>query len=64
MKYLGLNLDDRLIGEAVVINIVQKVNARLKFIRTVGFWKKSLGSQYVQHLFNATWIMLVHSILA
>ena len=30
VKYLGLNLDDQLSGEAIVNNIVQKVNTRLK----------------------------------
>ena len=37
VKYLGLNLDNQLSGKAIVNNIVQKVNARLKFL----YWKCS-----------------------
>ena len=32
VKYLGLNLDNQLSGEAIVNNIVQKVNTRLRFL--------------------------------
>ena len=43
MKYLGLTLDDKLTGEAIVNSIVQKVNGRLKFLyRQCNFLDKKL----------------------
>ena len=43
VKYLGLNLDNQLSGEAIVNNIVQKVNARLKFLyRQCSFLEEKL----------------------
>ena len=43
VKYLGLNLDDQLSGEAIVNSIVQKVNGRLKFLyRQCSFLEEKL----------------------
>ena len=43
VKYLGLNLENQLSGEAVGNNIVQKVNARLKFLyRQCSFLEEKL----------------------
>ena len=54
VKYLELNLDIQLSGEAIINNSVQKVNARLPSFYTgnVRLWKKNLGSQFVRHSFN------------
>ena len=61
VKYLGLNLDDQLSGEAIVNSIVQKVNGSLKFLyRQCSFLEENIGNQYARHLFNATWIMHAH----
>ena len=44
MKYLGLNFDDQLSGEAIVNSIVQKVSGRLKFLyRQCSFLKEKLS---------------------
>ena len=53
VKYLGLTLDDQLIGEAVVNSIVQKVIGRLKFLyRQRNFLeeklRKSICSAFIQ----------------
>ena len=43
VKYLGLTLDDQSTGEAIVNNIVKKVNGRLKFLyRQCNFLEEKL----------------------
>ena len=55
VKYLGLDCDNLLTGETIVNNIVQKVNAVLKFLyKQCSFLDEKLGKSACSALIQCT----------
>ena len=61
VKYLGVNLDNFLSGEAIANSIIGKVNSRLKFLyRQCSYFDENTRSLYVHHWYSITLITLAH----
>ena len=59
VKYLGCILDENLSGESMALNVIDKVNSRLKFLNRQNRFQHPISVDfYVMHLYNLFWSYL------